>query len=154
MKLDIQGLDVLPASDRAENLVTLSALFGGFAARDAAMLQKVYSDDADWVNAFGSVKRGGREIVDYLLGLFADANFNAGRLAAAPRSHLCQLTEDIATVSTHLQVHGQGLVGGGEIALRDNYSLRVLQKQADGRWLVVSEMYMDVRKDQSYAGHS
>jgi hypothetical protein len=28
----------------------------------------------------------------------------------------------------------------------DNHSRRVLQKQADGRWLIVSEHYMDVRQ--------
>ena len=76
-------------------------------------------------------------------------------LAAPPKSHLRRLTSDIATVSTHLQIQGQGLVGGGEIKLRDNHSLRVLQKQADARWLsVTSEMFMDVRQDQSYSGHS
>ena len=100
------------------------------------------------------MKRGNLEIVNYLRGLFADANFNAGRLAAPPKSRLRRLTSDIATVSTHLQIQGQGLVGGGEIKLRDNHSLRVLQKQADARWLVTSEMYMDVRQDQSYSGHS
>ena len=154
MKLDIEGIETLAATDRDQVLTTLGALFGGFAARDADMLAGVYSDDADWVNAFGSVKKGSVEIVNYLRGLFADTNFNAGRLVAPPKSRLRTLTSDIATVSTHLQVQGQGLVGGGEIKLRDNHSLRVLQKQADGRWLVASEMYMDVRQDQSYAGHS
>ena len=154
MKLDIEGIEALAALDQHHILKTLSALFGGFAARDADMLTGVYTDDADWVNAFGSVKRGGLEIVTYLSGLFADDNFNAGRLVAPPKSRLRRLTTDIATVSTHLQIQGQGLVGGGEIKLRDNHSLRVLQRQVDGRWLVVSEMYMDVRQDQSYARHS
>ena len=153
MKLDIEGIETLATADRHQVLTTLGALFSGFAARDVDMLTGVYSDDADWVNAFGSVKRGNLEIVNYLRGLFADDNFNAGRLASPPKSHLRRLTSDIATVSTHLQIQGQGLVGGGEIKLRDNHSLRVLQKQADARWLVTSEMYMDVRQDQSYSGH-
>ena len=154
MKLDIEGIEALAPPDRAHVLKTLSALFGGFAARDADMLTGVYTDDADWVNAFGSVKRGSLEIVNYLRGLFADDNFNTGRLAAPPKSHVRRLTSNIATVSTHLQIQCQGLVGGGEIKLRDNHSLRVLQKQADARWLVASEMYMDVRQDRSYASHS
>jgi uncharacterized protein (TIGR02246 family) len=154
VNLDIQGTEVLSAPERAQVLATLGALFSGFAARDAQLLKGVYSDDADWVNAFGSVKKGSREIVGYLEGLFADKNFNAGRLAAPPKSRLRRLTNDIATVSTHLQIQGQGLVGGGEIKLRDNHSLRVLQKQAGGRWLIVSEIYMDARQEQSYAGHS
>ena len=112
MKLDIEGIETLAATDRDQVLTTLGALFGGFAARDADMLAGVYSDDADWVNAFGSMKKGNVEIVTYLRGLFADGNFNAGRLVAPPKSRLRTLTSDIATVSTHLQVQGQGLVGG------------------------------------------
>jgi hypothetical protein len=34
--------------------------------------------------------------------------------------------------------------------VRDNHSLHVLQKQADGRWLIVSEMFMDARQDETY----
>ena len=37
---------------------------------------------------------------------------------------------------------------------RDNRSLHVLQRQSDGTWPVVSEIYMDANRDQSYAGHS
>ena len=116
-------------------------------------MANIYSDDADWVNAFGTVKKGADEIVPYLRGLFADANFAQGKLAGPPESTLRRLTDDVITVSTHLQVEGQGLVGGDEIAVRDNHSLRIVQRQPDGRWLIVSEMYMDVRTDQTYAGH-
>jgi hypothetical protein len=103
------------------------------------------------VNAFGTVKKGSGEIVPYLNGLFADANFDAGERVAPPHSALRILGNDAVAVSTHLQVKGQRLVGGGIIPLRDNYSLRILQKQADGTWLIVSEMYMDARQDQTYA---
>ena len=37
---------------------TLLTLLTGFRNRDAEALRAVYSDDADWVNAFGAVKRG------------------------------------------------------------------------------------------------
>jgi len=60
------------------------------------------------------------------------------------------LSDDIVILSTHVQIGGQGLVGGGEIAHRDNHALHVLQKQPDGRWLIVSEMFMDARTDQTY----
>ena len=58
----------------------------------------------------------------------------------------------MVAVSTRLRVTGQGLVGGGTIAMRDNHSLHILQGQPDGRWLVVSEIYMDARQDRTYAG--
>jgi|ERR1700730_1725540 len=37
---------------------TLLTLLAGYSERDAEALRAVYSDDADWVNAFGAVKRG------------------------------------------------------------------------------------------------
>lgn len=46
------------------------------------------------------------------------------------------------------------MVGGGEIEVRDNHSLRVLQRQPDGTWLVVSEMYNDANQETTYEGHS
>lgn len=150
----LDGLETMPAADRGPIAATLTALFMGFAKRDADLLAGVYTDDADWVNAFGSVKRGATEITTYLRGLFADENFDAGQLVAPPASTLRRLDDDIALVSTGLQIRGQGLVGGGAIALRNNHSLHVLQRQADGAWRIVSEMYMDARADQSYAGHS
>lgn len=145
---------MLPPSDQIGIGRTLAALAEGFTCRDADKLIGVYTTDADWVNAFGSVKKGESEIVPYLRGLFADANFNAGELLAPPSSHLHMVTDTVVIVSTHLQIKGQRLIGGEEIQLRDNHSLRVLHKQADGRWLIVSEMYMDARQDQTYAGHS
>jgi uncharacterized protein (TIGR02246 family) len=150
----LTGLDALPDADQAPLLGTLAALFIGFQERNADKLANVYVPDADWVNAFGSVKKGDTEIVDYLRGLFADQNFNDGRFAAPPASNLRVVSDNVVIVSTHLQVTGQGLVGGDTIALRDNHSLHVLQKRADGAWRVVSEMYMDVRQDHSYINHS
>ena len=147
----LSGLDAFPAADQAAIATTLGALLTGFMERNADALAAVYSDDADWVNAFGTTKKGGPEIVEYLRGLVADANFDQGKLAAPPESTLRRLTDDVITVSTHLRVEGQGLVGGGEIAVRDNHSLRIVQRQPDGHWLIVSEMYMDARTDATYS---
>jgi len=64
------------------------------------------------------------------------------------------LTPEILLVNAQFQVEGQKLVGGGEIQVRDNHSLRVLQRQPDGSWLIVSEMYNDASQETSYEGHS
>jgi ketosteroid isomerase-like protein len=64
------------------------------------------------------------------------------------------LTPEVVLVSAHLQVEGQKLVGGGEIEVRDNHSLRVLLRQTDGSWLIASEMYNDANREQTYSGHS
>jgi uncharacterized protein (TIGR02246 family) len=141
-------------ADRLSIAATLTRLFAGFARRDADLLSGIYTSDADWVNAFGSVKKGGPQIVEYLRGLFADENFNDGRVIAGPDCTLRRLGRDSAVVLAHLQVEGQGLVGGGTIALRDNRSVHVLSRQGDGAWCIVSEMFMDARQDQSYINHS
>ena len=147
-------LSSLPQDDQDAIGVTLMALLSGFQERNADKLVGVYSADADWVNAFGSVKRGADEIVEYLRGLFADDNFNAGTVKAPPETSFRVLTPEILLVNAHLQVEGQKLVGGGEIQVRDNHSLRVLQRQTDGSWLIVSVMYNDANQDSTYAGHS
>jgi uncharacterized protein (TIGR02246 family) len=123
----LPGLEAMPPEDQKAIGATLSALLGGFSKRDAAMLEAVYSDDADWVNAFGTVRTGRAEIVAYLRRLFADANFDAGKLVAPPESRLRRLVDTAVAVSTHLRVTGQGLV---------------------------SEIYMDARQDRTYAGGS
>ncbi len=129
---------------------TLLTLLKAFDDRDAEPLLGVYSDDADWVNAFGTVKRGREDIVEYLRGLFADGNFNRGELAGPPETSFKVLTSDVVLVSAHLQVKGQGLLGGGTLD-RDNFSLRALQRQDDGTWLIVSEMFQDANTETTYA---
>jgi uncharacterized protein (TIGR02246 family) len=151
---DPNELTSLPQADQDAIATTLISLVTGFRERDAEKLVGIYSADADWVNAFGTVKRGGPEIVDYLRGLFADANFNAGSLKAPPATTIRVLTPEVVLVSAHLQVEGQKLVGGGEIEVRDNFSLRVLQRQSDGGWLIVSEMYNDANRESTYESSS
>jgi uncharacterized protein (TIGR02246 family) len=139
----------LPPADQEAIGKTLLTLLKAFDERDAEPLPGVYSEDADWVNAFGTVKRGRDEIVDYLRGLFGDDNFNRGELAGPPETSFRVLTSDVVLVSAHLQVKGQGLVGDGTLD-RDNFSLRALQRQDDGTWLIVSEMFEDANTETTY----
>jgi len=139
----------LPLADQEAIGKALLTLLKAFDDRDAEPLLQVYSDDADWVNAFGTVKRGRDDIVEYLRGLFADDNFNRGELAGPPETSFKVLTPEVVLVSAHLQVKGQGLVGGGSLD-RDNFSLRALQRQHDGSWLIVSEMFQDANTETTY----
>ena len=139
----------LPPTDQEAIGKTLLTLLRAFEKRDAQSLQHVYSEDADWVNAFGTVKRGRDEIVEYLRGLFGDDNFNRGELAGPPETSFRALTREVVLVSAHLRVKGQGLVGGKTLD-RDNFSLRALQRQDDGSWLIVSEMFQDANTETTY----
>jgi uncharacterized protein (TIGR02246 family) len=94
---------LLPRDTSTKSSLTLLASFRN---RDAEALHAVYSDDADWVNAFGTVKRGRDEIVDYLRGLFADDNFNRGEPEAPPETSFRVLTPEVVLVSAHLRIKG------------------------------------------------
>ena len=139
----------LPQPDQEAIGKTLLTLLKSFDDRNAEPLLSVYSDDADWVNAFGTVRCGRDDIVEYLRGLFDDQNFNRGELAGPPETSFKVLTPEVVVVSAHLVVKGQGVVGGGTID-RDNFSVRVLQRQSDGSWLIVSEMFQDANTDVTY----
>jgi uncharacterized protein (TIGR02246 family) len=147
---DSSGLSSLPKPDQDAIGSTLLNLMVGFQERDVDKLAGVYSAEADWVNAFGTVKKGNAEIVEYLRGLFADDNFNAGVLRASPDVVIRVLTPEVVLVSAHLRVAGQKLVAGGRIEERDNYSLRVLHRQPDGKWQIVSEMFNDANRETTY----
>lgn len=140
----------LPPDDQQAIGTTLLTLLAGFRDRDAEALRAVYSADADRVNAFGTVKRGRDDIVDYLGGLFADDNFNRGEPDGPPETSFRVLTPEVVLVSAHLRIKGQGLVGGGTVD-RENFSLRALQRQADGSWVIVSEMFQDANTETTYA---
>ena len=73
---------------------------------------------------------------------------------APPEITIRVLTLNVVLVSAQPQVEGQKPVGGGEIEVRDNHSLRVLQRQIEGSWLIVSEMYNDANREQTYEGRS
>jgi hypothetical protein len=57
VRFGLEGLDQLPANDQDAIIATLGNLFDGFQERNTHKLTAVYAKDADWVNAFGSVKR-------------------------------------------------------------------------------------------------
>jgi len=146
----VTDFSALPTADQEAIGKTLLTLLRAFDDRDAEPLLAVYSEDADWVNAFGTVKRGRDDIVEYLRGLFNDENFNRGGLTGPPETGFRVLRPDVVLVSAHLQVKGQGVVGGGTLD-RDNFSLRALQRRQDGSWLIVSEMFSDANTETTYA---
>ncbi len=147
---DIPGFDSLSPADQGAIGATLHALQEGFDQRDVSLLTHVYTADADWINAFGTRKQGSAEILDYLEGLFAEPAFDQGKMAGPPEVSMRPLGPDAIIVTLHLRILGQGLADGGTIPVRNNYSLHILQKQPDGHWPVVSELFMDARTDVTW----
>ena len=91
----VAGIGDLPAADQSAIATTLGALLTGFSEHNADALQDVYADDADWVNAFGTAKKGGKEIVEYLRGLFGDANFDQEGCASEEGAHQVALRQEV-----------------------------------------------------------
>ena len=87
----LPGQEVMPEKDQEAIGATLGALLSGFSQRDSDLLVDVYADDADWINAFGTAKTGSSQIVEYLRGLFADANFDAGQPVAPPEARFAPI---------------------------------------------------------------
>ncbi|MDV2968684.1 SgcJ/EcaC family oxidoreductase [Nitratireductor aquimarinus] len=129
---------------------TLRTLLAAFQERDASKLSEVYVEDADWTNAFGSTLSGRDRIIDYLTGLFADPNFSAGKMQGQPDIHIRSIGDDVVVAKTHVKVDGQQTVDGEALPTRHNHSLKVLHRQPDDRWLIVSEIYMDARTEVTY----
>jgi ketosteroid isomerase-like protein len=75
------------------------------------------------------------------------------QLATGPDCTLRRLDDHNVVVIAHLQIAGQGLVGGGEITLRDNRSVHVVSRQTDGAWRIVTQLFQDARTDTSYINH-
>jgi len=131
---------------------TLRTLQTAFAGRNADLLREVYVADADWTNAFGTTQSGRDAIVAYLKGLFADAHFAAGRLAGPPQVSIRPVTDDVVVAKIYVEIVGQQTAEGRDLPNRRNHSLKVLARQGDGRWLIVSEIYMDARDETTYSG--
>jgi uncharacterized protein (TIGR02246 family) len=133
---------------------TLRTLQAAFATRNADLLRDVYVADADWTNAFGTTRSGREAIVAYLKGLFADPHFGAGRLAGPPRVSIRPVANDVVVAKTFVEIAGQQTADGKELPTRRNHSLKILARQPDRRWLIVSEIYMDARDETTYSAGS
>ncbi|MEV7418378.1 SgcJ/EcaC family oxidoreductase [Streptomyces sp. NPDC089919] len=138
------------AADEEQIWNQILAIAAGFKANDAAVFSDVYAHDADWTNAFGTTRHGREEIVSYLRRLFADPRFAAGRPVGPPQAKLRWVTDDVAVVTTYIEREGQQTTSGEVLPTRRNHSIKVLQRQGD-RWLVVSDLYMDARDEQTLA---
>jgi uncharacterized protein (TIGR02246 family) len=138
-------------ADAAAIEATLQTVAEAFRARSTEGLGAAYAEDADWTNAFGTTLNGRAAIVDYLAGLFRDPKFTAGRLKGAPTVEVRQVRPDVVVARTYLEIEGQETLEG-RIPVRRNFSMKVLAREGDGAWRIVSDLYMDAREETTYRG--
>jgi uncharacterized protein (TIGR02246 family) len=116
----------------------------GWAEGDAAVVAEAYSNDAEWMNAFGDVRRGPEAIERYLSGLFEDDDDGMGESEQANGRmiSLRYLGDDVAifhfmTISTRA-----GALEGADH--RQVHTTSILAK-ANGQWRIVHEHTSDAR---------
>ncbi len=140
-----------PVQARDETAVgeVLMKLARGFVANDVQGLDALYAEDADWTNAFETSLHGRDAIIRYLEKLFADSRFEAGHMVGKPQASIRFVGDGtIAIVKTYVEREDQQTIAGGELPVRRNHSLKVLEKR-DGCWQILSEIYMDARDEQT-----
>jgi uncharacterized protein (TIGR02246 family) len=137
-------------ADEAAIETVLQALAKGFRDLDARALDGLYVEDADWTNAFGTTLKGASAIREYLARLFAEPNFAAGKPVGPPQGQVRFVTAHVAIAKTYIGREGQRTTDGRTL-LRHNYSIKVLVRQPDGGWKIVSDLYMDARAEDTWA---
>jgi uncharacterized protein (TIGR02246 family) len=115
----------------------------GFAMRDADIAAAVYTEDAEWINAFGDWVVGRENIHAKLSDLFSTEEFDAGQPVGEPTGSVRVFSDDAAVGWTYQEIEGQQVAETGEvIPLRKNHSLAVFSKTEAG-WLITAHMFMD-----------
>ena len=131
------------ADDRGDIEAVIDTWNEGWRAKNAQLAAKGYSDDAEWINAFGMRERGRASIATKLQEVFSlpfvmSANSrNAGQ-------EVRLVAPGVAVVITQVERQGQTTPSGEDLGVRHTTHQRVLVKR-DGHWLVVSHLISDAR---------
>ncbi|MEM8983097.1 MAG: SgcJ/EcaC family oxidoreductase [Pseudomonadota bacterium] len=139
-----------PASDEDMDAIreVLRGTGRGWGQGDAEMVASGYSDDAEWMNAFGQIRRSSAAIRDYLTELFSaqdDAMAEFEEQNAASIS-LRFIGDNVAIYHGVTRSTRMGALEGAD--LRRVHNTTVLEKR-DGQWLIVHEHISDARPAES-----
>jgi len=61
------------------------------------------------------------------------------------------VSNDICVFKTYLEREGQETSSGEKLPVRRNHSLKVIRREPGG-WKIISDIYMDARDDETFAG--
>jgi uncharacterized protein (TIGR02246 family) len=115
-----------------------------WAAGDATGVARHYTSDAEWMNAFGDIRRGSDAIEDYLAWLFAGEDEGQGEAdqAGGQMISLRYLGDDVAILHFMTKSTRSGALEGADV--RHVHATSVLAK-INGEWKTVHEHIADVR---------
>jgi uncharacterized protein (TIGR02246 family) len=116
----------------------------GWAEGNASQVADVYADDADWMNAFGDVRRGREAIKEYLTGLFSfdEADMGESEQANGRMISMRYVGDDVVILHSMTTSVRAGALEGADH--RQVHSTSVLAKQ-NGEWRIVHEHISDAR---------
>ncbi len=135
-----------PASDEdREAIMNVLRMSGqAWGEGDAKKLASFYSDDAEWMNAFGQIRRSSADIEHYLTELFAedDEGMGEGEAQNGGAISLRYIGDDVAVFHGYTLSVRTGVLEGAD--QRRVHSTSILEKR-DGVWLIVHEHISDAR---------
>jgi uncharacterized protein (TIGR02246 family) len=129
------GKSDVPPADRAAIEQTLSAFLAAWNAHDAHAFSLTFATDADFTNVFGVHEHGRAAVESFHAPAFASV-FKASHLTGAVR-RVRALTPTLAAVDVDWQMTGMTDPDGTPRPPRTGLIDWIMQKQADGRWLIL-----------------
>ena len=117
----------------------------GWMTKDAKLASSVYTEDAQWMNAFGIRKNGRAEIEGQLTWLFAHPGEKNSKSSSFRDFSIKFLRPDVAVVHFYLELTGQMSDSGKEMPKRKIHTTRIAVKE-NGKWLIANEVIMDERE--------
>lgn len=121
----------------------------GWSIRDAKMASSVYTEDAQWMNAFGRRKNGRVEIEEFLVWLFShpgEQNTKTTNLPDSSRQFSIRfIRPDVAIIHDYREVIGQLSDSGREMPKRKIHVTKIVTKES-GKWLIANSVIMDERE--------
>ena len=145
-RLTLRFVKVSPESLAAETAIrqAIADWDTGWRTFNADIVSQDYADDADWINAFGEVRKGRAQIHAYLAHGFASPEW-LSRHSTPSTVSIRFVSPDIAVVSSSRQTVGQKSASGQPYPTRKTHDLRVFVHQ-NGRWEIVSHEIMDEKE--------
>ena len=134
-------IDSLTHNDTIAVLEVINRRSEAMSRRDANLHRQNYAPDAQWLNAFGIMRKSRDSIVKFLAGLYADPGFQEVKSTRQDPPELTFIRSDVALVHQYMELEGQWI---NDVALpkRKIHTSFVLTKE-EGKWLIRYQVIMD-----------
>lgn len=119
----------------------VEAWTNGWQGCNSQVATEGFTENTDWLNAFGVKKKGREEVEEFLDWVFSLPNAKE-RKNSETLNLIRFIKSDVALVYCDFQVEKQRYVTGEEMGSRKGHDLRVMVKE-NGKWQIASMFIMD-----------